>query len=42
LIAKEADENVRPSRRRPFVLVIDEFGEFLGEDVQRAFEALES
>lgn len=37
LMAKEADGEVVPSRRPPFVLVVDEVGEYLGEDLQRSF-----
>ncbi|GEM_PF-6926200 len=36
LLAKEADEDLPPHSRKPFSLVIDESGEFLGEDLQRA------
>ena len=35
LIAKCAEENLPPSQRKPFALIIDESGEFLGEDLQR-------
>lgn len=36
LLAKEAEEDLPPHSRKPFSLVIDESGEFLGEDLQRA------
>src|SRR5262249_17254476 len=40
LTAKVAEENVPPSQRKPFLMAIDESGEFLGEDLQRALGAV--
>src|SRR5205085_12233329 len=40
LTAKIAEENLPEDQRVPFVLGIDESGEFLGEDLQRALGAV--
>ena len=40
LCAKQAEEELTEEQRVPFILGIDEFGEFLGEDLLRAFGAV--
>lgn len=39
LNVREAEEGLPPEQRLPFTLILDESGEFLGEDLQRALKA---